>query len=755
MQNRLKVKSPVSFFVSLPIALIMLCILGFGQSAIGATIPKFKVDSCLSRHKVNFGTKQIGTINSEKFTIRNTGTSPLNLSSFIVTNDDINNQDFSLSDDSTCEGASLEKGETCIVWFYFKPLNAGIRTGTLSFIYNDETNTPQARTVLLKGKATGEPNNTAPVINSFTATPSNVTLGESVILSWDVSDATSLSINPDVGVVSGTSVCVTPKTTGEFEYILTASNAYGSSIASVTVTVSENTGGINISSFAVSKAESASTYDPADIVNNTKFDYTVLIDFTANTAQLSTGNAQQITSAGIALTSEITIAPTTYGITIVSTSASPVKYILSGILSGTLTVSSSNKYCLYLKNVTINASSGPAIYLESESKAFIVTAPDTANTLTDAASSGTMKKKGALHSQGSMIFSGDGQLNVTGNYKHGIYSNDYIRISGGELDVEVSVKDAIRSVNAFIFDDGHLTIRATGTTIDDESKGVKVEGLEGERGACKGYVIINGGHITITSVGKAITAGWDIDEDSETTSTLDDPSPYVEINNGVIVINTTGTPYEYIKDGETVSCSPEGIEGKSYLTINSAYMVINTTDDALNAGNSITINGGYIYAASSTNDSIDSNGTLTITGGVIVAIGAEIPEGAFDCDRNTFQITGGTFVGIAGDTSIPTAGVCTQNSIIYNSLAAGNTMSLKSADGTTVVFAYQIPRSYSTMLFSCPDIAMGAKYSIIIGGTATGDYDFYGLYFGNLNYTGGSTNTSFTVTSTVTNLKNR
>ena len=227
-----------------------------------------------------------------------------------------------------------------------------------------------------------------------------------------------------------------------------------------------------------------------------------------------------------------------------------------------------------------------------------------------------------------MIFSGTGNLSVSGNYKHGIFSNDYIRICEGTISVSVTAKDAIRSVNGFIFDYGTLTITATGTTVDDESKGIKVEGIDSAAGQDKGYIVINGGNITITSVSKGITASWDIDEDT-TTYADGNPDPFVIINNGIITITTTGTVYEYTSGNTTYSCSPEGIEGKSNLTINSGYLTIKTSDDCINAGDSVAINGGYIYAASSDNDAIDSNGTLTISGGVIVAIGSEVPEEAF------------------------------------------------------------------------------------------------------------------------------
>ncbi|HOP40800.1 MAG TPA: carbohydrate-binding domain-containing protein, partial [Geobacteraceae bacterium] len=450
---------------------------------------------------------------------------------------------------------------------------------------------------------------------SLKASATTVATGSSITLTATVSpsDATGTAIFYDgstslgsATLSSGTAI-ITTNSLSTGTHTLTAaysgSSTYSSSASgSVTVTVTSSSSGSGTTSpYVASVAESASSYNSADVISNNAFDYVVTINFTANTAQLSSGSAQTITTEGVTLLASggtgITVAKTTYGITITSAVNANVRYNLTGKLNGTLTVLSSSAYQLYLEGVTIAASEGPALDLESTQKVFIVSAPGTTNTLSDS-STRSMTMKAALYGKGPMIFSGDGTLNVAGSYKHGIFSNDYIRVRGGTLNVAVSVKDAVRSVNGFIFDDGTLTINASGTTTDDESKGIKVEGSE-STGTGKGFVVINGGTITISSVGKAITAGWDIDEDAITIDTSDDPSPYVEINNGVITITTTGTPYEYVSGGTTVSCSPEGIEAKSNLTINSGYLIINTTDDALNAGKAITINGGYIYCASS------------------------------------------------------------------------------------------------------------------------------------------------------------
>jgi hypothetical protein len=76
---------------------------------------------------------------------------------------------------------------------------------------------------------------TRPDIQAFRASPSSIASGSAAILSWTVSGATSVSIAPGVGAVTGTSVAVTPSATTT--YVLSATNAGGSSTASVTLTV--------------------------------------------------------------------------------------------------------------------------------------------------------------------------------------------------------------------------------------------------------------------------------------------------------------------------------------------------------------------------------------------------------------------------------------------------------------------------------------------------------------------------------------
>ena len=75
-----------------------------------------------------------------------------------------------------------------------------------------------------------------PIINSFAATPETVAAGQSVTLSWDVSNATRVTIQPEIGTVppSGTR-SITPSATSQ--YVLTAINDAGAPTKNLTITV--------------------------------------------------------------------------------------------------------------------------------------------------------------------------------------------------------------------------------------------------------------------------------------------------------------------------------------------------------------------------------------------------------------------------------------------------------------------------------------------------------------------------------------
>lgn len=192
------------------------------------------------------------------------------------------------------------------------------------------------------------------------------------------------------------------------------------------------------------------------------------------------------------------------------------------------------------------------------------------------------------------------------------------------------------------------------------------------------------------------------------------------INGSDIIINAVNdalhaTDNITINGGNvTVEKSEEGIESKNDIIVNGGNVKVNSNDDALNASNDITINGGEVYANASKGDAIDSNGTIHITGGTVTAIGADMPEASIDCDGNNLIITGGTIIGAAGSTSMPTSESSTQPSVILAGAAKGETISISDESGELMTFTAD--KSFSTLIFSSPEISQGEKLTVTVAG---------------------------------------
>jgi hypothetical protein len=91
--------------------------------------------------------------------------------------------------------------------------------------------------IIVSGTSTPPTPTSLPVINYFTANPTNIYAGDSSLLSWNVSNATSVNIDHGVGTVgSSGSTLVLPATSTT--YTLTATNTAGWYSKSATVSVS-------------------------------------------------------------------------------------------------------------------------------------------------------------------------------------------------------------------------------------------------------------------------------------------------------------------------------------------------------------------------------------------------------------------------------------------------------------------------------------------------------------------------------------
>ncbi len=389
--------------------------------------------------------------------------------------------------------------------------------------------------------------------------------------------------------------------------------------------------------------------------------------------------------------------------------------------------------------------------------------------------------KNVLKSAADMIFDGTGSLSVTANSKNGIVSDSVIAVLDGDITVTVADKTfytndndteddtsddvveetkgtAIKPYLGFVMLGGNLTIYGNNSDTYYEAKGIKVDGYDEEEdideslSAGMGWIVIDGGTLTVTTQGKAISAGYDGD-DGVPTSSANYPVPNVYINGGDITITTLHAPREDSRNADD-GVSPEGIEAKNNMYITSGTLVLNTTDDCLNASEEIYISGGYIYAYASQNDAIDAGsqenqGGLYISGGVVVAMGAGAPEGGLDCNSNSrFQYTGGLIVAMGGSNNVPQATGTTAYTASTSGVSAGSSYALIQ-DGK-VVLAFKVPAGYryaNSVLLGSGELTQGTA-TLISGATVEAENTFNDtLYYGTVSVSNGTSN-SVTVANT-------
>ncbi|MDL2277231.1 carbohydrate-binding domain-containing protein [Parabacteroides sp. OttesenSCG-928-G07] len=537
-----------------------------------------------------------------------------------------------------------------------------------------------------------------------------------------------------------------------------------------------------------------------DLVENATFSTSIKIQYAGTSATVS--------SLPAGITANIS-----NGDVVITSSLKDVEYVLSGTTTdGSVKIYSDSKFKLTLDGVNITNKKGPAINIQSGKRAFIVLKDGTTNKLVDGQSytpHASEDMKACLFSEGQLIFSGKGSLSVQGNHQHAICSDDYVRIrDGAKITVASAVKDGIHVNEYLVMDGGNVAITTSNDGIDVEKGDIEIKGgslkIATSGDAAKGIkgkadLIITGGTIDIATTGNAVQENNDISSPvcvkitgnvrisgKDTKVTLASSGTAGKgiscdkdfvFSDATINVTTTGGQYmisrslsssaKAIKSKGDVTVNSgtmklvaqngaesEGLESKNILTINGGDIDVYAYDDAINASRAVVINGGNMRFFSATGDGIDSNGTITVTGGTVFTIGAGGPEEGFDCDRNTFTITGGLLVGTGGRTTMPTANVTTQQVMVWGAdVTKEELVNIQTADGKNIL-TYSIPRIYNqmTMLFSSPELKQNAEYVISRGGKISGAKEVVtGLYSGG-TYSGGTKESSFTQESAITSV---
>lgn len=290
----------------------------------------------------------------------------------------------------------------------------------------------------------------------------------------------------------------------------------------------------------------------------------------------------------------------------INSSRSKMAYRVSGNCSnGSLKIYSTKKFQLAFNGLKLTNPKGPAINIQSGKTIYTTLAAGTTNTLCDgevyaepAYSEGAPEdQKGTFFSEGQIIFSGTGTLNVTSYGGHAICSDDYIRVRSGKINVLAAAKDGINTNEMFRV--GRMASSAPVITVNATGDGIDCG---------KGNILIEAGDITVNTIDDGIVASYE-----EFTDATIDPS--ITIRGGFLKVNTTGekgmaikSNANYTQTGGTIQISTKGNGSKA----------INSEKDAAFTGGKLTaILEGAVSSDSSSTAGIKCTGNLTITDGTI------------------------------------------------------------------------------------------------------------------------------------------
>ena len=287
-------------------------------------------------------------------------------------------------------------------------------------------------------------------------------------------------------------------------------------------------------------------------------------------------------------------------VTVMNMSSGPVKFDVSGLTAnGSLKFYGDKRIQVLLNNVDITNPTGAAINNQGSKSMYVVVADGTTNSLQDGLEYTMVDEedqKATLFSEGQMIFSGGGRLNVLANGRGGIRSDDYIRIRPGvKIYVNSTALDGLRANDGIIIDGGAINV---------EAKGLGAKGVRSE-----GAMQINGGRLVAISHGDCrIGATEDGDADTTACAALVCDT-LLTVNGGDIRLKATGDGGKGLNAKQDVI-----ILGGSFQAV-----ATGTKEDKKPKGvkvdGSFAIGGGYFYTYSRRSDPLEVSGTTTVATG--------------------------------------------------------------------------------------------------------------------------------------------
>lgn len=385
------------------------------------------------------------------------------------------------------------------------------------------------------------------------------------------------------------------------------------------------------------------------------------------------GSVAQVTVAGnLAAHINVKVSGADVSVIADSTYTEPISYTLSGnSTNGSFYMDGEAKATVTLDNLSLTSTSRGAITIDDGKKIDLTLNGN--NILADAANG---LQRACLFINGHADIDGEGSLEITGNARHGYFSDEYTHIKSGTITVRSATSDGFHINEYFQMDGGTININAHGDGVD---VGAKAKG-----GTNNGQMILQGGTLAVQTDGLAAKA---LKADSAVT-----------VSGGVINAKAIGTA--------TYETAQADISGAAALkcggtfTMTGGSLTLQADGDGgkgINADGDITVDNGYLtavttgrifaYGALDTKPhAIKTDGNIIINGGT-VNVAASDDGRALSTDF-TFNINGGTVMAIGGKKCEPTGGRQTYKTYRGVSVSAGSTVT---RDGVS----FTVPTNYS------------------------------------------------------------
>ena len=330
--------------------------------------------------------------------------------------------------------------------------------------------------------------------------------------------------------------------------------------------------------------ENDSAYN--DYVENTSWNKVIEIAFNGNEASV------------VGTVSGVFVSTSGAHVTVINMSG-PVKFVVSGkTVNGSLKFYGDKRFQVLLNGVEITNPTGAAINNQGSKTMYVVLADGSMNRLQDGSDYVMVDEedqKAALFSEGQMVFSGKGELDVVAEGRGGIRSDDYIRIRPGvNIYVSSTALDGLRANDGIIIDGGVINVVTDGV------------GAKGVRSG--GPLTVNGGRLIAINNGDTRFS-----EEEDVADTTACAALYCDtlmtVNAGILKLKATG-------DGG------KGVNAKQNVTFKGGTLqavAVGTREvkkpKGVKIDGNFAISGGYFYSYSRRSDPIDVSGNTSVAPG--------------------------------------------------------------------------------------------------------------------------------------------